>query len=228
MLDGTSIFSCQNPDILLVAWNGYCYYNTLVQNHILESQFPLDFRLNDAKFLGEKINNRQSVVLVGMKRVGISSFLRFFLTHKQVLSEYVDEGESHVFIPVDLNDLVEVELFPFWILTLKRIVDVAEDLKLSDSQKKGIHALFLDSIQTQDLFLTIDSVRKSLLIICDAGFLPTVFFLRFDRMQNTATAQMFANLQGLIAATHNRLSYVFTSVRSLETLSPKVFQKAAV
>ncbi len=202
-------------------------YNTVVQNHILEAQFPLEFRSEDAKFLGEKIKNRQSIVLVGMKRVGISSFLRFFLTHDQVVSEYVGTG-SHIFIPVDLNDLVEVEIFPFWILTLKRIVDVAESLNLSESDKKSIHTLFLDSIQTQDLFLTIDSVRKALLILCDSGFLPTIFFLRFDRMQNTATTQMFANLQGLTAAMHNRLSYVFTSVRSLETLSPKVFQKAAV
>jgi DNA-binding winged helix-turn-helix (wHTH) protein len=198
-----------------------------VQNHTLESQFPLEFRKDDARFLGEKIKNRQSVVLVGMKRVGISSFLRFFLSQEKVTEKYIGV-RSHIFIPVDLNDLVEVEIFPFWILTLKRIIDVAEDLKLSEADNKTIRTLFLDSIQTQDLFLTIDSVRKALLILCNAGYLPTIFFLRFDRIQHAATSEMFANLQGLIAAMHNRLSYVFTSVRPLEALSPKIFQKADV
>ncbi len=47
-------------------------------------------------------------------------------------------------------------------------------------------------------------------------------------MQNVVTPEFFANLQGLIDASHKNLSYVITSVRSLESLSPDVFTRASV
>ena len=119
-------------------------------------------------------------------------------------------------------------MYPFWVLTLKRIEDAVEKSELSQKTKKYIETLFLDSIQSQDLFLTIDSIRKSLEHLVGEGFTPTIFFLRFDRMQEVVTPEFFANLQGLIDACHKNLSYVITSVRSLEFLSPTVFTKASV
>ena len=47
-------------------------------------------------------------------------------------------------------------------------------------------------------------------------------------MKDVVTPEFFANLQGLIDACSQNLSYVFTSVRSLESLSPTVFTKASV
>jgi len=229
VLDGKRILSCQKSDIVIKL--DYCScddYNTPVENHILESTFPLSFREDDAKILGEKIRTRQSIVMVGIKRVGISSFLRFFLTHPDIKQTYIKDTKKHIFISVDLNDMVEIELFPFWVLMLKRIVDVVERIDLDEKAKKEVRLLFLDCIQTQDLFLTIDSVRKILIILCDAQYLPTLFLLRFDRMQNAVTPELFANLQGLLQAMHNRISFIFTSVRELESLAPQVFRKATV
>ncbi len=195
---------------------------------IEEASYPLSFRKKDSETLGNHIKNRHSVVLVGMKRVGISNFLRFFLHREGIKEEYIQDSKNHLFIPIDLNDLVERELYPFWVLTLKRIEDSVEKSELSQKTKKYIETLFLDSIQSQDLFLTIDSIRKSLEHLVEEGFTPTIFFLRFDRMQEVVTPEFFANLQGLIDACHKNLSYVITSVRSLEFLSPTVFTKASV
>ena len=195
---------------------------------IEEASYPLSFRKKDSETLGNHIKNRHSVVLVGMKRVGISNFLRFFLHREGIKEEYIQDSKNHLFIPIDLNDLVERELYPFWVLTLKRIEDAVEKSELSQKTKKYIETLFLDSIQSQDLFLTIDSIRKSLEHLVGEGFTPTIFFLRFDRMQEVVTPEFFANLQGLIDACHKNLSYVITSVRSLEFLSPTVFTKASV
>lgn len=195
---------------------------------VLESTYPLSFRKIDAEHLGEHLKNRHSVVLVGMKRVGISNFLRFFLYHKDISKTYINDGKSHLFIPIDLNDLVEREIYPFWVLTLKRITDTVGTTSLPEHIKKRIEMFFLDSIQTQDLFLTIDYVRKALTELVNNGILPTIFFLRFDRMKDAATPVFFDNLQGLLDATHQRLSYVFTSVRTLDSLAPDVFPKSSV
>ncbi len=163
-----------------------------------------------------------------MKRVGISNFLRFFLYHKDIIKTYISPTDKHLFIPVDLNDLVEREIFPFWTLTLKRIADASKRSSILDEKtKKEIETLFLDGISSKDLFLLIDAVRKSLLLIIENGGFPTLFFLRFDRIKDAATAEFFDNLRGLKDATHQKMSYAFTSYRSLDYLSP-VFIKPSL
>ncbi|EKD64419.1 MAG: hypothetical protein ACD_50C00391G0008 [uncultured bacterium] len=199
-----------------------------MENSVIEAGYPITFRKEDAVSLGAHLKDRGSVVLIGMKRVGISNFLRFFLNNKDIAKTYIQDGTTHLFIPVDLNDLVEKEVGPFWTLTLKRISDVVSRSSLNKKVKQKIETLFLDSIQSQDLFLTIDSVRKSLVELTENGFLPTIFFLRFDRMKDAATPEFFANLQGLKDAAHHKLSYVFTSYRSLDALSPSVFTRASL
>ncbi len=198
-----------------------------MKGQVLEESYPLTFRRQDTEKLGSLLKNRRSVVLVGLKRVGISNYLRFFLNHKDINKTYLG-GEKHLLIPVDLNDLVEREIFPFWILTFKRISDYVEENIYDPHIKKRISQLFLDSIQSQDLFLTTDGIRKSLILLCDAGYNPTLFFIRFDRIIDAATHSFFANFQGLIDATERKLSFVFTSVRPLDALSSDIFTKHAL
>jgi hypothetical protein len=204
------------------------FYNNGMITSFIEANYPLDFRKEDARILGEHIRRRDSVGLMGMKRVGISNFLRFFLHHKSVVKTYVADQNRHLFIPVDLNDLVELEMLPFWTLTLKRIADVVENTAMPAKQKKAIDTLFLKTIQTKDLFFATDSVREALVRILDSGYLPTIFFIRFDRMKDAITPEFFNNLQGLRDATHYKLAYVFTSYRSLHKLSPTVFPRASL
>ncbi|MBI2622872.1 MAG: winged helix-turn-helix domain-containing protein, partial [Candidatus Levybacteria bacterium] len=199
-----------------------------MQQLIIEAQYPLIFRKEESKALGEHIKKRHSVVLIGMKRVGISNFLRFFLYHGGIKKIYIQDGKQHFFIPVDLNDLVEREVSFFWTLTLKRIVDEIEKSALPQEAKNGVKRLFLDSMKSQDLFLTIDSVRKALVMLSEAGVEPTLFFIRFDRIKDALNPEFFANLEGLRDATHQKLAYIFTSFRRLNQLSPTVFGKAAL
>lgn len=199
-----------------------------MENAIIEAHYPITFRKSDAKTLGQHIRNNHSVALVGMKRVGISNFLRYFIYHPDISNIYIGDGKKHLFFPIDLNDLVEREIFPFWTLTFKRIVDIVDITKISPKVKKEIEALFLASIQSRDLFLLIDSVRKALVKIVEQGFLPVVFFIRFDRIKDAVNPAFFDNLQGLRDATNRQVSFVITSFRSLDALSPKVFSKAAL
>lgn len=187
---------------------------------VIETKYPINFREKEARELGERLRHRQSVNIVGVKRIGISNFLRFFLYQKDIIKTYIGDNREHLFIPIDLNDLIELEIYPFWTLTLKRIADASEESDLPQTVKNKIGSLFLNSIQSQDLFLLIDSVRQALLLIVGEGFLPTLFFIRFDRIAEVFTPSFFDNLQGLRDATHQELSYVFTSFRSLNSIFP--------
>jgi len=199
-----------------------------MENGIIEALYPISFRRNDAATLGQHLKNRNSVVLIGIKRVGISNFLRFFLNHKEIAKKYIADGNSHLFIPVDLNDLVEREVFPFWILTLKRILDSVGSSDLNKQTKKYIERLFLDSMQSKDTFLTIESVKKSLAKITQENVSSTIFFIRFDRLKEIVTSELFGNLQGLKDATNRKVSFIFTSFRCLTDLVPDVFTKSSV
>ena len=187
---------------------------------IIETQYPIDFREKEARELGSHLRRRQSINIVGLKRIGISNLLRFFMYHKDIIKTYIGDNREHLFIPIDLNDLIELEIYPFWVLTLKRIVDASEKSTLPQTVKDKIASLFLNSVQSQDLFLLKDSVRHALLLIVNEGVLPTLFFNRFDRISAAFTPSFFDNLQGLQDATHQELTYVFTSFRSLNSIFP--------
>jgi len=193
-----------------------------------EMSYPIIFRSKDAKVLGDLIKHRHNVQLIGMKRVGISNFLRFFLYHKDIKTQYLPNDGKNLFIPIDLNYLIEREIFPFWRLAFKRIVDVVENNIVDNTLKQKISDLFVNSIQSGDLFLTFDGVRESLAELVKQHIYPTLFLLRFDRLKDSVTPEFFDNLQSLQDGTNQKLSYVFTSFRELDNLNPTVFPKGAL
>ncbi len=193
-----------------------------------EAHYPVTFRESDTRTLGDLISHHTSAVLIGMKRVGINNFLRFFLTHPTTRREYVTAGGNVMYIHVDLNDLVEREIYPFWILVLKRISDMIDQSPLSQEIKTKTKHLFTEAIQLKDLFVTVDSVQKILTLLSHEGISPVMVLIRFDRLTAAITPEFFHNLQGLKDATGQKLTYIFTSYRPLYELVPKVFTKASL
>lgn len=194
---------------------------------VIEQTYPENFRVDLTKELTQHLNKRNSVVFIGMRRVGISNYLRFFLYHKKINAKF-SNNPKHLFIPVDLNDLVERTVFPFWVLTLKRISDSVTSGDFDPKTKKYIEALFLDGIQSKSLFLLIENIKKALNKILSEGVYPTIFFIRFDRISEAATAEFIANLEGIKDATNNKLAFVFTTARGLNSVSPKVFSHTSL
>ncbi|MBI5045366.1 MAG: helix-turn-helix domain-containing protein [Candidatus Levybacteria bacterium] len=192
----------------------------------VEAKYPLTFRKKDAELLGEHLRHRHSIDLTGMKRVGISNFLRFFLYNERAKESFVSKTEKHLFVSIDLNDLVERELYAFWALTFKRLLDETVRSNASEHTKQKIGDLFLYSIQTKDLFLLIDGIRQSLIRLVSEDILPTLFLLRFDRIKDVVTPAFFDNLEGLRDSTHGKLAYVFTSFRNLGDLSPQAIDRS--
>ncbi len=192
---------------------------------VIESAYPISFRKKEAEELGSQLKHHHSVVLVGMKRVGISNFLRFFLNHQDIAKTYIKNGSEQVFVQVDLNDLIERNILAFWTLLLTRLVDSVQTSSLPESAKRQCRKLFVQSIQLKDHFFTVDSVRKVLDILVTSGLYPMIFLIRFDRLQEAITPEFFSNLLGLRDAAKHKLSYVFTSYRPLHDLAPEVFKK---
>ncbi len=188
----------------------------------IESGYPKTFRETETALVFSALKSNYSLELVGMKRVGISNFLRFLLSRQQSLAD----GKEFLFIPVDLNDLVERAVFPFWRLTLKRIVDAVVDSKADEVLKEKLSHLLGNAIQSKDLFLTYDAVREALVEITEAGLKPVVFFIRFDRLKAVITADLYNNLKGLRDACGQNLNYVFTAFRPLSSIAPYVFGRA--
>lgn len=200
-----------------------------METQFVESLYPLVFRERDSKTLGNHLKLRHCVELVGMKHVGISNFLRFFLYHESIVKTYIDRVERHMFVEVDLNDLVEKDIFAFWTLTFKRLADKAESFReISSVDKRAISGLFLDTIQSRNFFLTIENLRESLKILVQADILPTIFFVRFDRIREAVSEEFLANLEGMRSACADKLAYVFTSFRSLDELAPEVFSRRSL
>lgn len=199
-----------------------------MMKRVTEASYPIEFRARDARTLGERLSHHDSVVLIGAKRVGISNFLRFFLYHEAIGSTYIKNSTPHLFITVDLNDLVERNIVPFWTLLLTRLVDSVQRSPLAEAVKRQCRRLFVQSIQLKDVFFTLDCVQKVLEAIVAGGLYPTIFLIRFDRMSDVATPEFFNNLQGLKEAAHQKLSYVFTSYRPLYDLAPSVFPKSVL
>lgn len=196
-----------------------------IMKRVTESAYPISFRKKEASELGSQLKHHHSVVLVGMKRVGISNFLRFFLNHQDIAKTYIQNGTEQIFVQVDLNDLIERNILAFWTLLLTRLVDSVQFSAIPESVKRQCRRLFVQSIQLKDSFFTVDSVRKVLDALVSAGLYPMIFLIRFDRLQEVITPEFFSNLLGLRDAARHKLSYVFTSYRPLHDLAPDVFKK---
>jgi len=194
-----------------------------MKNTTLEAAYSLGFRQKDVEILEEHLRLRHSVELIGMKRVGINNFLRFFLAHKNT-----HQDPANLYIMVDLNALIEREIFAFWRLAFKRITDAVNNSAVDSSIKSEVTKLFDASIQSGDLFLTYDGVRESLHILGKGNINATIFLTRFDRLQDVITPEFFDNLQSLKDASEHKLSYIFTSFRELEQLSPDIFHNKSL
>lgn len=193
----------------------------------IEADYPISFRKDDSEALSDMIKRHQSVEFIGMKRVGISNFLRFFLYNPKVKETYFGGKLEHeyLFVPIDFNNLIERERYPFWLLTFKRILDAVESAKIDEELRLKIEKIFDTAIQHKDTFFIVDGIRKALAELTKKNIVPVLFMIRFDRLLDIITPELFANIQGLYDACNGKLVYVFTSYRKLIYLKPEVFDK---
>jgi hypothetical protein len=166
-----------------------------------EADLSRNFRKKEAEFLAKQLENHHSVVVTGMKRVGISVFVKFFITHYQQSDQF--------FVYVDLNNLVELTPTAFWILVLTRLVDNLQKINLPELAKADGRHRFIQSIQLKDVFFIQESIRNILAKIKTAGLKPVFFINHYDRWRQKVLPEFFHDLFGQFVLTGCQLPSEF-------------------
>jgi DNA-binding winged helix-turn-helix (wHTH) protein len=187
-----------------------------------EALYPISFRATEARKVGDLLKAHKSITLVGIKRVGISSFLRFFFNHPLISQIYL-QNHQHIFAELDANELVEVKIPAFWILTLQHLVEALDTSDVSYEVKKFARKVFSDSIQLQDSYYTFGHILKLIQKLTETNYHVTLVFVRFDRLMTVFSDDFQTQLQQLKISSNGRVSFIFTSFRPLNDLAPTIF-----
>ena len=195
-----------------------------------EASYPISYRENDTAAICDLIKKQESVCVVGMKRVGISNFLRFLAFNEAVKNKYLrDEGKKFLFVTTDANDLITISPKSFWIMLLTRLIEAATKDPILKETKKVLSKLYKRSQTQNDAFFILNNLKKAVELIAANSNLNIVFFLiRFDRLTELMDIQYFANLQALRDAAKHRVSYILTTRRRLSELCPDCFTGASL
>jgi len=224
--------NCHEADNLTGGMVERIRYNTTMNDqrcneHIIESHYPISFRKKDTEALTQTIKRHESVCLVAMKKVGISTFVRhYFYNNELKKQQFGDDTDRYLFIYCDCNDLLEVTDRAFWILLLTRCAEGLAGSCANQKVKKEGDKLFLRALSAKDSFIYFDSLRKiAELISANTDLYVTFFLLRFDRLQPIFDKNIGNNLYALIDKVKGRLSYITTSVRPLNEIAPNTFSQ---
>lgn len=197
-----------------------------LQRIIAETSYPLSFRKQATDDVLQVLSQHQSLTIVGMKRVGVSNFLRF-ITFNPKIHDRLQNGKLSSFIYLDTNDLASINIEQFWLLLLKRLVDAAAHLP--DKQQQAIQAIYNKTIlhtKTDILFL-LEGVKEIAAVFVESKSYLVIVLARFDRLLPIFSEQFFANLQSIIDIAQEHISYIFTSYLPFSSLCPQIYTAAS-
>lgn len=195
-----------------------------------EAAYPITYREKDAAAVCDLIKKQESVCVVGMKRVGISNFLRFLAFNAGAKEKYFGKDkEKFLFVITDANDLVEVSPKTFWLMLFTRLVE-ATNTNIRDEQlKKSVNEFYKEAQNQNGAFFIFDNLKKSVQLVAASLNLNIVFFLiRFDRLSSLFDLQFFANLQALRDTAKHKISFLLTARRRLLELCSDCFAGASL
>lgn len=197
---------------------------------IPEATYPADYRKEDATAICDLIKKQESVCVVGMKRVGISNFLRFLAFNKSVKEKYFGgEQDKFLFIVTDANDLIEVSPRAFWTMLLTRFIETIKQNLKDEKLKTNLDRLYKENQSQSDPFFIFNSLKGGSELVSANSKLNLIFFLiHFDRLTELFNLQFFANLQALRDTAKHRISYILTTRRRLPELCPDCFAGASL
>ncbi|MBD3363163.1 hypothetical protein GF362_05570 [Candidatus Dojkabacteria bacterium] len=195
----------------------------------IESKYSKNYRSDIAKRLTKLIKNRHAIELIGMKRVGIANFLRFYLYNENCRKHYFGESSSKLFIPIDFAELVERKQIYVWISILQRILDqVISSEQIPADIKKEVTMLCEKSLKDKEIFVTYDSILKSLQMVSELGIHSVLFLIRFDRILDVLSPDFFTNMKSISESTSNYVTPIFTTYRSLQDLCSETFSESTM
>lgn len=195
-----------------------------------EASYPANYREKNTQAICGLIKKQESVCVVGMKRVGISNFLRFLAFNPKVKEKYFGEEKGKfLFVVTDANDLIEVSSKAFWVMLLARLTEAAKEDTIDEKTRKTLARLYKEAQDQKDPFFIFDNLKKGVGLLTANTNLNLIFFLiHFDRLTALFDLQSFANLQALRDVAKHRVSYILTARRRLPELCPDCFAGASL
>lgn len=187
-----------------------------------EVSYPATFRKHETDEVLSLLASKQSLTLVGMKRVGVSNFLRFLANHPEV-NKPSKGSRERLFVYLDANDLTEISLRQYWLLLLKRLVDAS--INVPTSQAHIIPKRYDDLVKSggsEDILL-LEALKEVVNLYAQADINVIIILARFDRLLPVFSEQFFGNLQSIIETAGNHISYVFTSYLPFHILCPQIY-----
>lgn len=191
-----------------------------------ESSYPTTFRTSDTQAVLHYISQHQSVTIVGMKRVGVSNFLRF-ITFNKAIQKQIENGGQFVFLYLDANDLADITVKQFWLLVLKRLFDETD--RLPESSAKQMKAIYEQVLagNTDEMLFLLEAAKEMAAVLLKENFYLTIILSRFDRLLPLFSEQFFANLQSVIDLSQEHINYVFTSYLPLQSMYREIHLSAS-
>lgn len=193
---------------------------------IPEAAYPASFRQKETEDILTILRQHQSVTIVGMKRVGVSHFLRF-ITHNPQIRSRLNNGKQTVFVYLDTNDLTEISLQQFWLLLLKRLYDTASELPAD--KKDHVTKLYKEIVgkgNPEALFL-LEGIKEIAEIYASSEHYLVIALSRFDRLLPVFSEPFFANLQSIVDSASEHITYIFTSYLPFSKLCPEIYFAAS-
>lgn len=195
-----------------------------------EAAYPINYREKDTATICDLVKRQESVCVVGMKRVGISNFLRFLAFNEDVKEKYFgDDMNNFLFVVTDANDLIKISPKNFWLMLFARFVESINENIADEKIKREVATLYKETQNQGDPFFIFDNLKKTILLVTTNSNLNIIFFLiRFDRLSLLLDGQFFANLQALRDIAKHRISFLLTARRRLPELCPDCFVGASL
>lgn len=189
---------------------------------IPEAVYPASFRQQETDDILTILRQHQSVTIVGMKRVGVSNFLRF-ITHNPKIRARLNNGKQTVFVYLDTNDLTEITLQQFWLLLLKRLHDTATELPTTKQEE--VDKIYQRTIATgnaEPLFL-LEGIKEIAAIYASTEYYLVIALARFDRLLPVFSETFFANLQSIVDIASEHITYIFTTYLPFSKLCREIY-----
>lgn len=189
---------------------------------IPEAVYPASFRHQETDDILTILRQHQSVTIVGMKRVGVSNFLRF-ITHNAIIRARLNNGKQTVFVYLDTNDLTEITLQQFWLLLLKRLYDTSTELPASKREKvEQIYQRTIATGNAEPLFL-LEGIKEIATIYASSEHYLVIALARFDRLLPVFSETFFANLQSIVDIASEHITYIFTTYLPFSKLCREIY-----